>query len=328
MKKNVYSEDYAEKLRNVYVVEKRSTTDISKNSEKIFGKYISAGKVYTDMKRIGIPLRSKSQSVSMAKGDLDKTKSFLTDSAIEWVDGLMLGDGTINFRRPNYVTSRVRLESTSKSWAEYGMVGLKDYSPRGPDIRQKIDERHPNQIWTCQTLTHPDLTNQAKRWYGGRNQTKVIPQDCRVTPVSVMLWYLGDGSFTHDKVSNSSQLRLATCSFKRENLEDILIPQLKKHNIDAYVDNHKNDVHIRAHSIKDFFNFIGWKSPFSDYDHKFDIPEWLKLYRLSEIVRNDKEKWRVQGWCKTGKVEFSKSPGGKILLFSKGQVEQIKNKLS
>jgi len=327
MKKNVYSENYSEKLRNAYVVEKRSTTNISKNSIELFGKYISVGKVYTDIKRVGIPLRSKSQSVSMVKGELDKSQSFLTEGIIENIDGLMLGDGTINFRKPDCRSARVRLDSTSKSWTQYGMSILTPYSPREPTSIHKVDKKHPNQIWQSQTLMHPDLTQQARRWYSGPNQTKVIPQDVRITPVSTVLWYLGDGSFTHTEKGNMSQLRLATCSFKRENLENIIIPRLKEHNIDSYVDDYKNDIHIRAHSIKDFFNFIGWKSPFSDYDHKFAVPEWLKLYRLSEIVKNDKEKWRVQSWCKTGKVEFSRSPGGKFFLFSKDQACIIKERL-
>lgn len=49
---------------------------------------------------------------------------------------------------------------------------------------------------------------------------------------------------------------------------------------------------------------------------------------LSEIVKNDREKWRVQNWCKTGKVEHSKSPGGKMFLFNKEQREKVLNKLS
>ena len=327
MKKKTHSVKYVEQLRFAYVDEKRSTTNIANNSDELFGFKVSVATVYTDLKRNNIPLRSKSQSVSMVKGALDKCKSFLTENIIEWVDGLMLGDGTINFRKPNYMSARVRIDSTSKKWVEYGTSGLIPYSPREPKVIHKVSKKHPNPIWQSQTLMHPDLVMQARRWYSGPNQTKVIPKDVRITPTSVILWYLGDGSFHYEPDGNMSMLRLATCSFKRENLETIIVPQLQAHEIDCYVDEYKNDIHIRAHSIRHFFNFIGWKSPISCYDYKFDIPDWLKLIRLSDIVRTDKEKWRLQYYYKSGKLECTKSPGGRMLLFTREQAEKARNML-
>jgi len=180
----------------------------------------------------------------------------------------------------------------------------------------------------AQTLMHPDINSQAVRWYSGPNQTKKIPTDVRITPISVMLWYLGDGSFHYEEKGNMSVLRLATCSFDRNDLEQIVISKLKSHNIDCYVDDYKNDIHVRSESIKYFFNFIGWKSPIVCYDHKFVIPEWLKLIRLSEITKDDKEKWRAQYYYKQGQLECTKSPGGKMLLFTEEQAEKLRIKLT
>ena len=294
MKKKTYSMEYIEKLRNAYIIEKRSTTDMARNSVEIFGYSISPSTIYNDILKNQIPLRNKSESVSMATGELDKSKSFLTEDLTEWIDGLMLGDGSIGFKKPDFKGSRFRIGSSSKEWTAYGISKLIPYSPREPIVYGEVTERCPNQIWLSQTLMHPDITIQARRWYSGFSQTKKIPVDVRVTPISVMLWYLGDGSFHYEPEGNMSILRLATCSFDRNDLEQIVIPKLKKYNIDCYVDDYKNDIHVRAESIKDFFNFIGWKSPIACYDHKFAVPEWLKLIRLSEIVKNDQEKWRAQ----------------------------------
>lgn len=325
MKKKVYEQEYVEKLRKSYVIDKRSTTDMAKNSVEIFGFPISPSTIYKDLVNNFIPLRNKSDSVSMASGELDKSISYMSESTVEWVDGYLLGDGYINFRKPMFSSSRFRIDSTEKDWVNYGMSGLKNYSPREPKLYDNVTEKRPNPIWMAQTLMHPDINSQAARWYSGINQTKKIPIDVRITPISVMLWYLGDGSFHYEEDGNMSTLRLATCAFDTNDLKQIIIPKLQSHNIDCYVDDYKNDIHIRAESIKDFFNFIGWKSPISCYDHKFAVPEWLKLIRLSEIVKDDKEKWRAQYYFKQGKLECSKSPGGKMLLFTREQADKLRN---
>ena len=313
-------------LKKAYDENKMSTVDIEKESKNLFGQYVSRGTIYKTLVKNGILCRSKSVSIQRAKSTLNIDQLFLTEEIVEWIDGLMLGDGNINFKRPFYQNSRITIGTTSKQWAEYAMSNLITYDPCEPKVYQKIDKKHPNKIWDCKTKSHPDLMSQAKRWYCGKNESKVIPEDIRITPVSVRLWYLGDGSFTNHG-GNSHSLRLATCSFAKEEIENKLLSKMEKYGIDAYVDKYKNDVFVRSHSIRNFFDFIGWKSPFSDYNHKFDIPDWLKLYRLQDITVDQKEKWRIQKWCKSGKVESSKSPGGKIILFTKEQVDQVKNVL-
>jgi hypothetical protein len=178
------------------------------------------------------------------------------------------------------------------------------------------------------TLTHPDIFHQAKRWYSGVNQTKAIPSDIRITPTSILLWYLGDGSLTYIKDSNTYVVRFATCSFSVDEIENILMPKLTALGLECSRDISKNDIRICASSIGRFFDFIGHKSPISCYDHKFDIPEWLRLIRLSDIVENDQQKWKAQYYYKTGQIECSKSPGGKMLLFTKSQADALKIKLA
>jgi len=327
MKKKTYSNEYVEKLRTAYIIEKKSTTEIAKDSINILGLSVSPATIYKDIINNNIPMRSKSESVAMVAGSLDKGVSFLNENIIEWIDGLMLGDGSIGFKKPDYKGSRFRLGSSNKEWTSYGTSGLAPYSPREPISYGEITARCPNQIWLSQTLMHPDIVSQAKRWYSGINQTKKVPSDVRITPISVMLWYLGDGSFHYEPDGNMSILRLATCSFDRNDLETIVIPKLNHYNINCYVDNYKNDIHIRSESVKDFFNFIGYKSPISCYDHKFNIPEWLRLIRLSDIVKDDKQKWMAQYYYKSGQLECTKSPGGRMLLFTKDQADKLKIKL-
>lgn len=316
------------RLNKSYVDEKMSTVEIEKNSTIIFGKYISRGTIYKALVKHNIEIRDKSSSVQRAMSALDIDSSFMDENTIEVIDGLMLGDGHINFKRNrSFQSSRVVIGTSSRQWAEFALQGLSKYNPSDPKDYQKIDKRHPNQIWESKTKTHPDIVSQAKRWYTGPNESKKVPEDVRITPISVMLWYLGDGSFTYQSKINAGKVRLATCSFDKNIVDNILIPKLEKLGIKCNKDCSKNDVVIFGSNIKNFFNLIGWESPFSDYYHKFNVPEWLKLYRLSEFVGNDRDKRKVQYWCKAGKVNFSRSPNGKSLLFNEGQMRKIKNKL-
>ena len=324
----LYTKEDIDILSFYYLNQKMSTIDIEKKSLELFGQYISRGTIYKTLIKHNIAIRNKSESISIAMSTLDIDKKFENEYIIEWIDGLMLGDGFINFKKnKNYQNARYVIGTSSMEWAKYAMKPLLNYCPCDPVVYQKINKKHPNPIWESKTKTHPDIIIQAKRWYSGQNESKVIPNDIRITPISVMLWYLGDGSFSMHG-SNSSHLRLSTCSFKREDIERYILPKLKNHKIDGYIDKYKGDIFINSHSIKYFFNFIGWHSPFKDYDHKFNIPEWLKLYRLSDITSDQKKKWRIQKWCKNGKVNYSKSPGGKMLLFTKKQVNQLRNILN
>ena len=141
----------------------------------------------------------------------------------------------------------------------------------------------------------------------------------------MMLWYLGDGSLIFN--GSAYFIHLATCSFSTEEINAILRPKLLELGIESSV-NSDNKICIYGKSIRRFFEVIGNKSPVPEYQYKFDIPEWLGLLRLSDIVKNDREKWRAQYYYKTGQIECSKSPGGSMLLFTEEQAHNLKNKLS
>ena len=328
VKPKIYGENAVNKLRDAYVSRKMSTTEISKNSANLFGVKVSAGTIYKELMRHHIPVRDKSESVQRAVSILDLDVTHITEKRIEWIDGFLLGDGGIEYRKKKpFMGSRFALGSSQEEWAKYSMMGLKPYEPCDVKAWGKIDKKHPNHLWSSRTYSHPDIVAQAKRWYGGENYKKQVPEDVRITSTSILLWYLGDGSFTYVKDSNIAILRLATCSFKPESIKGILIPKLEALGLRCKHEKSKNDIRICADSIGQFFNIIGHISPIRCYDYKFNIPSWLKLLRLSNIVNNDREKWRAQSYYKSGNLECTKSPGGKMLLFTEDQAQKLRERL-
>jgi hypothetical protein len=310
------------KLRECYIDKKMSTTAIAADSESLLGVKVSPATVYQTLIREDIPLRSMSESISIATATLDREVSFLDHKSTDWIDGFLLGDGSIAFRKGDYMGARFTMGSPYKEWIEYGMKGLSDYGVSEPKMAIEIgeSEKNPNGYWYSRTFTHPDIVSQAKRWYP--DGTKHVPEDVVISPCSVLLWYLGDGSFNYDD-SNCSRLRFATCAFAVEEIENILIPKLKALGLDATRHHHKNDVYIRAQSIKRFFSLIGTESPLADYAKKFDIPSWLFLHRLSDFVHDPKERHMVNYWVRLGKVEHTRSPGGKLMLFTDDQRDAL-----
>lgn len=328
VKPKIYDDVQIETLRKSYIDDKMSTTDISANSEKLFGIKVSSAVVYRELIRHNIPVRNKSESVSIASLTLDQNIHHITERLIEWIDGFLLGDGGIEIQnRKNYNGSRFAIGSSNEQWTTYAMSEFKMYGNCETKKWGKIDEKHPNHLWYSRTLSHSDIVHQAERWYSGINQTKQVPPDVRITPTSILLWYLGDGSLTPIEESNTYVVRFATCAFSIDEVENILMPKLSQLGLEVSRDKSKNDIRICASSIGRFFDIIGHKSPISCYDHKFAIPDWLRLIRLSDIVQNDKQRWMAQYYYKSGQLDCSKSPGGRMLLFTRDQAKKLKQKL-
>lgn len=319
--------DAMNRVRDMYLRDKMSTREISNASISAVGFKISPYQVYSLLKRDGVRFRTLSESVSMAMSTLDCEASFMDDKTLEWVDGFLLGDGSIDRRRKtvigNKFGSRFRIGSSQPEWAKYAMSGLFAYRPSEPkESNRTTHTKSPNPTWASSTLTHPDIVQQMNRWYP--DDRKTVPDDVRITPISVLLWYLGDGSICSNDDSNYSAVRLATCSFLPEKIESILMVKLTSVGIECVREKSKNDIRIRTSSIGAFFDFIGRSSPIQCYAHKFVVPSWLYLNRLEDIAKTPQERWRAIYHVRTGKVKCSSSPGGKMFLFDDEQAAKLR----
>jgi len=305
-----------------------STTAISAQSKQLFGFYVSPATVYNDLIKYNIPVRSKSESVSLVTRPINYNKTYLNSAMIEWIDGFLLGDGSIRFstnkyrktKNPGYC--RFSVASVKKQWMRYAISKFKVYNIKHEHKKRYNNERNPNTLWINRTNGHPDITKQAIRWYPHPECIKRVPKDIVITPTSVLLWYLGDGSLV-----NNQNIKLATCAFSDVEIQKYLIPKLEAHGIRCYISHWKKYPYIiiRRNSVGRFFFFIGKKSPVSCYDYKFKYKKWYDYKRLSDIIKNKKDKWRAIYYYKVGKLKCFKSPGNKFLLFNSAQEVQLKN---
>jgi len=238
------------------------------------------------------------------------------------LDGLLLGDGYVN---PNHNTKvgRVSMGLQHLEFLDYCMSFVKEYEPEEPKIYYG---KKDNGIWTSKTHFHPDLYEQYLRWYPGGK--KDIPEDIELTPTTVLLWYLGDGSLSAVNSANSRSLYFATNSFPRKSIENILVPKLEAIGVETLRITPDNRLFIATRSIPVLLDYMGGKSPVACYDYKFEIEEWRKWKTMKEAAKEvDISYNRLASWVKHKQVDHSRSPGGKKVMFTDEQIEALKAKL-
>jgi hypothetical protein len=240
---------------------------------------ISIGTLFKYAKKHGIG-RTRSEAKRERDPDpLDYEISYMTEPTVEALDGFLLGDGCISTdSRSKTEVARLTCGLEHEGFCYHMMTPFHRYKPKTAQYRDQ--SMKSGFRWNGQTKTHPDFHKQYLRWYpdGGKKQP---PEDVRITPKSVMMWYLGDGSLV--QTGDAIVVRLSTDGFTPENVE-FLAEKLREKGIACHRNN-DNRIWIKAKGIPAFFDFIGRQSPIKCYDYKFDLPEWrFEAKRLREVA--------------------------------------------
>lgn len=247
------------------------------------GHNIAIGTIYKYAKRLGFGRTISEGKRNCELNFLDYNISFLNENVVEAIDGFLLGDGCIKPSKTNSIpNARLTCGVEYELFCKYMMSFFCSYNP----VSAKYVSANMSQgfIWSGQTKFHPDLYAQYLRWYpinpNGKHE-KQPPNDVRITPKSVMIWYLGDGSLVQE--TNSVMLRLSTDSFTPEKVE-YLASKLVEKGIQCHRNN-DNRIQIKAVSIPAFFDFIGRKSPIPVFDYKFNLPSWrFEAKRMRQVA--------------------------------------------
>lgn len=289
------------------------------------GYNIHVGTLHAYAKRLGFGRTiSEAKRKNLEENPLDWAQAVITEEVIEAIDGFILGDGSISVNK-NMTAGRLRCDVEHVGFCAYMMEFFKDY---GSSVsRVNDDSMRQGYYWAGNTLHHPDLAKQYLRWYPETNEKrdKQPPDNVRITPTSVMLWYLGDGSVV--QTGNSIAIRISTDSFLPERVE-FLASKLKEKKIDCHRNN-DNRIYIEAKGITAFFKFIGNKSPIKCYDYKFELPEWrLESKRMKQVADElGVDYQRLAYLVKIGKVKaYRASENGKP-RFMPEHIEEIKRML-
>lgn len=316
---------YIEKkiLEKMYIENKWGMSRIVKELG-LQGIKTSVGFINGKLKEYGITIRNASQAATTRTGKyLDHSKTYMNENIIEFIDGFLLGDGKIKPNNKN--TAKSYCNVLYKDFCEYMRSGFLNYLPNESFFSppKENSKKSGQGTWSFCTLSHPDLYDQYNRWYP--NGIKKIPKDIRITPISVMLWYLGHGTcFQHNK---KYTIRLTTGKLNIEDVKNILITKLQEEDISCFIKDGTNRIILNEEGIQPFFNFIGSKSPIECYSHKFDLGEYkfIESKRMSKVCKElNLEYNKLAYWTKMGFVPSYRTSEVGRPRFLKEHIEKIK----
>lgn len=127
------------------------------------------------------------------------------------------------------------------------------------------------------------FNEERKRWYP--DGKKVIPKDFRFSPISLNIWYLGDGSRSGNAKNARRGILLCSDAFSKENLEETIIMFLLKLGIECWVTK-RNQVKISNSSAPKFLEYIG-ECPIGCYEYKWDIGN-IENFKRKDRVSKEK----------------------------------------
>lgn len=280
--KQAYEIATSEYMKYLYLEQKLGLSAIQKLFHEKHSIKASVGFFANRLKEFGIGLRTSSESRRIVAKSLDWSQSFLDQKTVEAIDGFLIGDGSAHVKHDKQI-ARIGCGVQHKEFCDYFRSFFLKYDPQ-PSKYYPDKSGRSSGTWNFRTRFHPDLYRQAARWYPQYGSKKTVPQDVLITSLSVMMWYLGDGSVSVRKHAHTCTIQLSTDSFSKESIENTLITKMRDKNIKSHRNN-DNRLIIDTRSIPQFFNLIGRKSPVKCYDYKFDIPEWrFESMRMSDVA--------------------------------------------
>jgi hypothetical protein len=241
-------------LIDKYISEKLSANEIG----KLCGK--TKLTIYNWLKKYNIPRRSIGEASHLKQTHYCN----LSQEAIEWINGELLGDGCL--QKTSKYSARFQYTSKHKKYIEYIRDTLKSFGIKqsGEIYKRHLTDRNMD-CFTYQyhSLTYVELLSIRKQWYP--NGKKIVPKDIELTPLVCRQWYIGDG-FLKNKYKNPS-IMLSTDNFTTSDVK-YLVNKLFQIGINSQRQLSSNRIYIPIDSAKKFLKYIG-NCPIECYKYKW-----------------------------------------------------------
>lgn len=242
-------------LEKLYIAEKMSCKEIA-TLFQTQGIDINPWTVSRRVKELGI-VRNMSDSILVK--DFHRPYIKMSEVELEALDGFLLGDGSIQQRSSR--SGRLALTVQYEEFGKYLLSHFKRYNPvwRQRYIKSKRYLKTLSQ-WSGETKSNRYFLDQRKRWYP--QGKKIVPENIRLTPLSLLLWYLGDGSYN----VRDNYIFLSTQGFAAENVEFLCL-KLNELGVSCHRDK-RNMIYINSHCAITFLRLLA-PNPVKCYDYKF-----------------------------------------------------------
>jgi LAGLIDADG DNA endonuclease family len=118
----------------------------------------------------------------------------MTDRQRQLLDGMLLGDGHLE-RQKGALSARLKIEHsvTQAPYVRWEFAEWREWvrtPPKERTRRNRLGTISTNMGFT--TLAHDEFEAVRQRYY--RDHRKVVPEDLVLTPLSMAVWFMDDGS--------------------------------------------------------------------------------------------------------------------------------------
>lgn len=178
--------------------------------------------------------------------------------------GKMLGDGTLHIKHNKYIdTASIEWGQKEKEYTEWCLQGLQELSGASGDRISGYERK----IYFGKTKNTVSIHNEFIDWVSSGH--KEVPNNVKLTPISIAFWYMDDGSLTH-YVGQEDRVRFATNGFNKESCQH-LVNELSKFDITATIKDYKgNTICLDAENAEKMFLLV---FPYICESKKYKLPE-------------------------------------------------------
>lgn len=118
----------------------------------------------------------------------------MTERQKQLLDGMLLGDGHLE-RQRGARSARLKIEHSvaQSAYVDWKYAEWREWvltPPKERVRRNRLGTQSVNRGFT--TLSHDELEDFRVRFY--RDRCKVVPSDLKLTPLSMAVWFMDDGS--------------------------------------------------------------------------------------------------------------------------------------
>ena len=186
----------------------------------------------------------------------------LSQEAIEWISGELLGDGCL-YSRSKY-SAQFKYSSKYLEYIQYIFQSLISFGITGR-ISKHLSEFTSNYVYRYTSHSYLELLPIQKQWYP--EDEKIIPRNIKLTSLVCRQWYIGDGCLAQLK-DNKAYIRLATNGFSILGVK-WLIKKLIIIGFKTTRQLSRNTIRISEKSTKSFLDYVG-KCPVKCYKYKWN----------------------------------------------------------
>jgi len=217
-------------LREKYIDEGLFGTEIA----EICGVHCTT--IYNWLRKFDIPVQQRGKRPNHVE---------LTDELCEFLDGLLLGDGNIH---PRHAGAAYQHRDKHIEYLEWLNNRLKEFGlERSGNIYEYEQRGRPDGHY--KTKDYIELSEFYQRWYDDEGN-KTVPEDISLTPVVLMNWYIGDGTFYRDDYEMVLGVKNIGCREK--------LPMIKSQLEEMKIHPRINSTGLAIHRNKSLDNFFGY----------------------------------------------------------------------